>query len=248
MKSILLIGHGSLQPTSGAAMIRMAARLRECGAAPLVAAGFLNYSRPTLAESAHRLRRRGATVIIAQPYLLMPGYFSSTVLPRAIAGLRTAMPDLPVIQTEPLGAHPALATLVRLRAHAAGACRQSLLLLAAHGSSDPAANASVEAVATMLRAEGDYAAVGVCYLSLNQPNIPSAIAAHVAAGCRHIVVAPFLLQLGDHAANDLPAIVGAARMAHPDATIICAAHLGYDPLLARVIADRVAALLSHLDN
>jgi sirohydrochlorin cobaltochelatase len=248
MRSILLIGHGSLRPNSGAAMIRLAARLRENGAAPLVAAGFLNYSRPALAESIDRLRRRGATAIIAQPYLLVPGYISSTVLPRAMAGLRAAIPELTMIQAEPLGAHPALAALVRLRADAAGASRHSALLVAAHGSPDPAASAPVEAVAAMLRAEGAYAAVETCYLGLNPPDIPSAIAAQVAAGRRHIVVTPFLLQLGGHAAEDLPAIVAAARQSHPAAQICCAEHLGYHPLLAEVIADRVADLLRNLDN
>jgi sirohydrochlorin cobaltochelatase len=187
-------------------------------------------------------------VIITQPYLLVPGYFSYTVLPRAINELRSAIPDLSVIQAEPLGAHPALAVLVGLRADAAGACPQSALLLAAHGSPDPAANAPVETVAAMLRATGAYAAVEVCYLGLNPPNIPSAIAAQVAAGRRHIVVAPFLLQLGGHAAEDLPAITAAARLAHPGSQIICAEHLGYSPLLAGVIADRVADLLPNLDN
>jgi sirohydrochlorin ferrochelatase len=228
-------------------MIRLAARLREGGAAPLAAAGFLNYSRPTMAEAAERLRRRGATAIVAQPYLLVPGYFSRIVLPRAIAGLRAAMPGLPIIPSEPLGEHPALAALVRRRADAVGACRQSALLLAAHGSPAPAAGAPVTALAALLRDTGAYAAVGVCYLGLNPPDIPSAIAAQVAAGHGHVVVAPFFLQLGDHAAEDLPALVAAARRDHPQAAIMCAAHLGYDPLLAEVIAARVAATV-HLDN
>jgi sirohydrochlorin ferrochelatase len=248
MRAILLIGHGSLRPGAGAAMIRMAARLRAARAAPLTAAGFLNYSRPTLADATERLRRQGATMIIAQPYLLVPGYFSRTVLPRALADLRAATPDLPIIQAEPLGAHPALAALVRLRADAAGASRKSALLVAAHGSPDPAANAPVEAVAAMLRATGGYAAVTTCYLGLNPPDIPSAIAAQIAAGHGHIVIAPFFLQLGDHAAEDLPAVTAAARIAHPAATIVGAAHLGYHPLLAEVIAARAAGVLSNLDE
>jgi sirohydrochlorin ferrochelatase len=246
MRAILLVGHGSLRPGSGAAMIRLAARLRAGGAAPRVAAGFLNYSRPTLAEAADRLRRQGASAVVAQPYLLVPGYFSRVVLPRALAELRAAMPDLAVVPAEPLGAHPALAALVGLRADAAGAGRASALLIAAHGSPDPAASAPVEAVAAMVRAEAAYASVQVCYLGLNPPNIPSAIAAQVAAGHGHIVIAPFFLQLGGHAADDLPAIVAAARLAHPAAAVVCAAHLGYHPLLAKVITDRVAACCHNL--
>ena len=51
MNSVVLIGHGSLHSDSGASMIRLAARLRERGVAPIAEAGFLNFSRPTIAEA-----------------------------------------------------------------------------------------------------------------------------------------------------------------------------------------------------
>jgi sirohydrochlorin ferrochelatase len=50
---------------------------------------------------------------------------------------------------------------------------------------------------------------------------------------------PYLLQLGGHVAEDLPKIIAAARARHPGVPIDLAAHLGYDPLLVHVIADRV---------
>ncbi|NTU82756.1 MAG: hypothetical protein HGA45_25875 [Chloroflexales bacterium] len=94
MHALLVVGHGSLSSGSGAATIRLAARLRESGVAPLVAAGFLNYSRPTLAEAAARLARRGAETATVLPYLLVPGYFTRAALPRALAMLRAAHPAL----------------------------------------------------------------------------------------------------------------------------------------------------------
>ena len=51
MNAIVLIGHGSLHSDSGASMIRLAARLRQRGVAPIAEAGFLNFSRPTIAEA-----------------------------------------------------------------------------------------------------------------------------------------------------------------------------------------------------
>jgi len=41
-------------------------------------------------------------------------------------------------------------------------------------------------------------------------------------------------------ADDLPALIGAARLRHPDAMILLTEHLAYDRLLVAVIADRVA--------
>ena len=46
----IIVGHGSLRSDSGSAMIRIAARLREQGVAPIVEAGFLNYNRPRSEE------------------------------------------------------------------------------------------------------------------------------------------------------------------------------------------------------
>lgn len=221
-------------------MIRLAARLRERGAAPLVAAGFLNYSRPALGEALGRLGARGATAVTVLPYFLVPGYFTRVALPRALDELRALRPGLPLTLAEPLGAHPALAALVCRRAVEAGAGPGSAVLLAAHGSPDPAANGPIQTVAGLLRAEAVFRAVAVCYLGLNEPSIPSAVAASVAAGCSHVVVVPYLLQLGGHAVEDMPAAVEVARAAHPLARVRLAAHLGYAHELVEALAARAA--------
>lgn len=239
-QALLVVGHGSLRPGSGAAMIRVAARLRERGGVPLVAAGFLNYSRPTLDEVVRQLVGRDVSVITVLPYLLVPGYFTRVALPRALAAQREAHPAVAFAQAEPLGAHPALAALVRRRAEAAGARPASAVLLAAHGSPDPTANLPIHAVATMLADVGVFADVSVCYLGLNAPDIPTALATQVAAGVRHLVVVPYFLQLGDHVAEDVPAALAAARLALTTAQIQLAAPLGYDPLLVEVLVARAA--------
>lgn len=240
MHAILLAGHGSLRRGAGAAMIRLAARLREREAAHLVTVGFLNYSRPSLADAVGRLSQAGATRITLLPFLLIPGYFTRVALPRAIAELHRTYPALTISQASPLGAHPALAAVVSRRAAAAGAGAQSALLLAAHGSPDPEANAPIDAVAAMISSQQRFGTVAVGYLGLNEPAIPTAIAAQVAAGYRHIVVVPYMLQLGDHTAEDIPAIVAAARARHPETPIVLAAPPGYDPLLVDALIDRAA--------
>lgn len=241
MHALLLTGHGSLRPGSGAAMLRLAARLRESDAAPLVAAGFLNYSRPGLAETLGRLVERGATAVTVLPYFLIAGYFTQVALPRALSDLRATHPAVAISQAEPMGAHAALAALAQKRAVAAGANTQSAVLLAAHGSPNSAANAPICAVADLLAISATFATASVCYLGLNPPDIPAAIAAQIAAGYRQIIVVPYLLQLGGHAAEDMPAAVAEARTKHPDTDIRLAEHLGYDLLLRDVLLARAKA-------
>lgn len=241
MEALLLVGHGSLRPGAGAAMIRLAARLREEGVAPLAAAGFLNYSRPTFQEALGKLVARGASSLVLQPYFLVRGVFVREAVPRLLATALKSFPGLGITLAGPLGDRPALARLARRRAEAAGAEPGSAVLLAAHGTPNPNDNAPVHAVAAMLRESRAFAAVEPCFLGLNAPAVPEAIAAQVAAGQRQITVVPYMLQLGGHVADDFPALLDAARRAHPGVHLALAEHLGYDPLLAEAVAESVAS-------
>jgi len=118
------------------------------------------------------------------------------------------------------------------------------LLIMAHGSPNPQSNAPIYAIAKRVRARRQYAAVTVCFMDLNKPSIADAIDGIVARGIRHIIAAPYFLQLANHVGEDLPAIIGAARERHPAATILLAEHLAYDRLLVSVIADRVEQALA----
>jgi sirohydrochlorin ferrochelatase len=247
MRAVLLVGHGSLRPGSGAAMIRLAARVRERGIAPLVAAGFLNYSRPRAAAVIARIAASGAELLVIQPYFLVPGKFVSEDMARLAAASGAAHPQLPIALAQPFGDHPALAELVSKRAQAARPTQDATgLLIIAHGSPDPSANRPIEALARRIQAQGDYAAVVVCYLGLNEPAIGAAIDALVRDGLRRLVAVPYLLQFGGHAAEDIPAAIDAARARHPQAAIALSEHLGYDPLIGDVIAARVAEAVGAL--
>lgn len=247
MRAVVLIGHGSLRAGSGAAMIRLAARAREAGVAPIVEAAFLNYSAPDLAAALRRCVARGASQVLLLPYFLVPGWFVASAIPRLLKRCRPEFPGVSFAIGPPFGSHPALAALVRKRADAAldaaGPAAQDhgqpALLMIAHGSPDPSANAPIEAVTEQVRAQGSFADVTLCYLGLNQPSVDEAIDAQIAQGRRLLVAAPYFLQLGGHVAEDLPALIEGARARHPGATVLLAEHLAYDPLLVQVIAQRV---------
>src|SRR5690349_18477647 len=74
-RAVILIGHGSLRAGAGAAMIRLAERAHAAGVAPIVSAGFLNYSQPTFGEALAGCVENGATEVIIQPYFLIPGKY-----------------------------------------------------------------------------------------------------------------------------------------------------------------------------
>jgi sirohydrochlorin cobaltochelatase len=271
VRAVVLVGHGSLRQGAGAAMIRLAERAQAAGVAPIVCAGFLNYSRPTFGEALARCVEGGASEVIIQPYFLVPGKFVRDDLARLAEASRLAHPELSIQVAQPFGDHPALAQLLLKRALEADELaahpqiihqrlpqpledgtgwrplhrlHRTGLLIMAHGSPLPQSNAPIYGTAKRVRASGQYAAVTVCFMDLNKPSVPDTIDGMAARGISHMIATPYFLQLGNHVKDDLPAIIAAARARHPAATILLTEHLAYDRLLVSVIADRVAEALT----
>jgi sirohydrochlorin ferrochelatase len=227
-------------------MIRCAARLRARGLAPVVAAAFLNYSRPTLAETAARCRTRGVTDVLIQPYFLIAGAYVRHDLPALVASVAAQYPDMRFSVGEALGDHPALIRLALQRVQGAldllpPADGPRGLLLMAHGTPLPEANAPLYRVLEALAHEAGFEKQLVGYLDCNEPAIPTALAELAAGGARQIVALPYFLHLGRHVREDLPALLVQAQVALPATTIVAAHHLDYDPLLVEALAERISA-------
>ena len=222
-------------------MIRLAEQLRRRGLAAIGAAGFLNFSRPTLAEALQHCHEEGATAVTIQPYFLVAGHFVTQVLPKLAAEASADLPGLPVRLAAALGYHPALAELAWRRAVAPAKTpgEAPALLLLAHGTPQAAANAPIYRVAAALRERRYFRRVEAAFLECNPPGVPEALDQLIAAGHDAIVALPYFLQLGGHVAEDLPRLIRAARARHPQLRLYLAEHLGYHPLLLEVIAERL---------
>jgi sirohydrochlorin cobaltochelatase len=247
MRAIVLIGHGSIKSASGASMIRMAARLRERGIAPIVEAGFLNYSRPTLAETVEKVVDAGATLVTVQPYFLIDGVYVRNDLRGEVAQLAERFPRVSFQISESFGAHPLLVDLSLDRVREADPVlgkgdRTAALLLIAHGTPIPEANVPLEQILVSVHAQTSYRLSQVAYLDCNEPTIPEAIDTLAAAEMQQIVALPYFLQYGRHVRVDLPQLIEEGRQRHPHLEIRLAHHLDYDLRLADVIADRVGEL------
>lgn len=114
------------------------------------------------------------------------------------------------------------------------------LLLIAHGSRRPEANADLEWVATELRARGRYPLVQVSYLELAEPGIEDGGALCAAAGATAVVLVPYFLSPGVHVAEDLTAARDALAARFPAVRFVLAEPLGRHPLLLDVVEQRAA--------
>lgn len=88
------------------------------------------------------------------------------------------------------------------------------LILFAHGSRDPSWSASLEALAAEVAALGADVEVRTAFLELQGPDLETAIA-ELASRHHRVDVCPIFWAATGHVRRDVPALLAAARQAHP---------------------------------
>ena len=106
------------------------------------------------------------------PLLLTAAYHSKSDIPAQLAAAAAAHPCLDVVSAGTLGPHPLLVAALERRLREAGVAVDSpaeraatSVVLAAAGSSDPAANATIAALAAQWARERGWRAVVPAYAS-----------------------------------------------------------------------------------
>jgi sirohydrochlorin cobaltochelatase len=116
------------------------------------------------------------------------------------------------------------------------------IVLVDHGSRHAAANQTLLEVAELVRAEvGSDWFVVAAHMEIEPPAVADAIAECVSRGAREIVVQPYFLALGRHAAEDIPRLVAEVARTHPGVSFRVAEPLGTHTLLAKLVALRCGA-------
>jgi sirohydrochlorin ferrochelatase len=116
------------------------------------------------------------------------------------------------------------------------------VLLIAHGSRHEPANADLRTLADRMAGEGRYPIVEPGFLELTTPGIPEAGDRCVARGATRVLMVPYFLSMGVHLLRDLTAAREGLASRHPGVTFVLGPPLGPDPLLDRLVAERVSRL------
>lgn len=191
--ALLLIAHGSRDPRHAATVDALVHRVRVLRPGLTAVTAYLEYCAPRIPQVIGRL---GPAVAV--PLLLNRAFHAKTDIP---AALHAAGADLPVADV--LGPSPLLLDALDRRLTEAGvdtSCAaeraRTGVVLAAAGSSDPAADTATRALAAEWRRTRGWAGVEVAYASAGGPRVPGALAALRAAGAVRTAVAPYLLAPG----------------------------------------------------
>lgn len=117
------------------------------------------------------------------------------------------------------------------------------LLIVAHGSRRVQSNDEIRALTGRVRqAAGDrFTAIECAFLELAPPSIPEGLAQLIDGGATDITVLPYFLAAGRHVAEDIPAEVEPARIAHPQLSIVIAPYLGRAEAMPELLLTMIGA-------
>lgn len=116
------------------------------------------------------------------------------------------------------------------------------VLLIAHGSRHAPANDDLRRMAEHLAEAATHPIVEPAFLELAHPDIAAAGARCVELGATRVLMIPYFLAAGVHLLRDLTAARDALMAAHPGVDFRLGPPLGPDPLLERLVAERIDQL------
>jgi sirohydrochlorin cobaltochelatase len=121
---------------------------------------------------------------------------------------------------------------------------ETAVILIDHGSKEAKANAMLETMVRLYQAETGQRIVEAAHMSILAPTLEDAIERSISRGAHRIVVAPFFLAAGTHGGGDIPRMVRDAAARFPDVSIAVAEPLAPDPLLVKILHQRVLACVA----
>jgi sirohydrochlorin ferrochelatase len=115
---------------------------------------------------------------------------------------------------------------------------RTALLLIAHGSRRPDANADLDHLVGQLRDRGRFPIVEASFLELAEPTVAEGAARCVEQGAGRLVMVPYFLSAGVHVQRDLAALREELSRRYPGVDVRLAEPLGRHPLLVEVVSQR----------
>jgi sirohydrochlorin ferrochelatase len=114
------------------------------------------------------------------------------------------------------------------------------LLLIAHGSRQPEANADLSRLAEELRQTGRFAHVEPAYLELAEPDIDVGAANCLGQDVRRVILLPYFLSAGVHVRRDLTAARDRLAARFSDVEFLLAEPIGPHPSLTEIVLQRAS--------
>jgi sirohydrochlorin cobaltochelatase len=265
-KGVLVIAHGMRESSGTAAFLEIVDHVRQLLPKMPVEGAFLEFAQPTIAEAVARLAGQGASEIAAVPMFLSAVGHTLDDVPKAVAeaakkynegsGFRVQGSGFGVQDSEikkknetikisikpHVGSHQRLVELSALRylrsleGKKEIPAKDTILIIAAHGSPEPEAIMELAHFAARRLELTPVARVEPCFAVLGKPKLADVLMQSASLSYKRIVVQPHLLLRGRYH-DSIRDQVETFRKEYPDIDWIVTDPLGPDRLLAQAAAE-----------
>lgn len=109
-------------------------------------------------------------------------------------------------------------------------------ILFGHGSRDPLWRVPIDTVAQRMLAIDPQCCVRCAFLEITEPDLASTTAELLALGVSSITIVPMFLGVGRHAREDLPELVKALQVEHPEVHFYLQPSVGEDARVVELLA------------
>jgi len=111
--AVIILGHGSRSGGADVTVKRVAAEVKKGSGHEIVAHAFLQYTTPTPQNAIENCIRQQVQRIVIVPYFMQSGAHVTRDIPELVDKARKQHPDLDIVVTDYVGAHPLMAKIVQ---------------------------------------------------------------------------------------------------------------------------------------
>lgn len=237
MKAVLYICHGTRikeGAKQAADFIRETMPLVDM---PIQEICYLELSAPSIEEGLRTCVERGATDITAIPFLLLTAGHAKEDIPEELAKTAKLFPDVAIRYGRPLGVQEQIMdVLIDRMKEAAPISASASVLLVGRGSSDPATKEDFGHILDLFQSKTKLTDVTIGYMAACEPSFEDALRQAVDKQPHQLFIVPYLLFTGILTKT----MERAVKKLNSTSEIYLCRHLGYDPVLGRILAQRVA--------
>jgi sirohydrochlorin ferrochelatase len=110
--AVIILGHGSRSGGADETLKRLAAEVKQRGGYEIVEHAFLQYTLPTPQNALESCIRKQVQKIVIVPYFMQSGTHVTRDIPELVDKARRQHPELEIVVTDYVGAHPLMAKIV----------------------------------------------------------------------------------------------------------------------------------------
>ncbi|WP_050182051.1 sirohydrochlorin chelatase [Domibacillus robiginosus] len=236
MKAVLYICHGTRikeGARQAADFIRATMPLVD---APIQEICYLELSAPSIEEGLRSCVEKGATDITAIPFLLLTAGHAKEDIPEELAKAARLFPDVLIRYGRPLGVQEQIVdVLIDRMKEASPISTDASVLLVGRGSSDPATKEDFSQILNLFQSKTKLTDVTIGYMAACEPSFEDALHQAANKNPRQLFIVPYLLFTGILTKTMERAV---KRLDSSGEVYLCR-HLGYDPVIGRILAERV---------